>query len=473
MSILVNWNSTGYLIPTVGENDWGLVLSNFLLDLGNNAAVKTATGALSFAATGSPTLRSQSDRAHDYLNVKDFGAALDGVTNDAAALQATRAVAHNDQTIIMGAGQLLKTFNPSSGPSTVLWKLDGTKFPGGVATVFGIGANDTVETVLGGGKFIARNNTSALATGPVLRLDMTNNYAGGGGGNVFSNLKVNTTSTNAAIGFSWGVNSALTSNSIAGTNSQDVSVAASIFRGGAAATWQFFGQTVDSTGLSPNSSSAIVGTEQNIICNGVENVNTNWSPGTGGRVGIHFSVGAYQPPVWTPLAVRVATMPASVVTPTVVNPFTYVCTTSGTSSASEPAWPLAIGATVTDGTAVWTCSATINTQVSRLLNFSGDATATVGTGIFTDVNHYNAILDFSFATLTPYLGSKPAAIRLAANMPIDFSANQTLAGQNQHTLLFDSVTSKLFYQVAGVNKFSIDNSGNIRCAGTVTGSVTP
>ena len=33
----------------------------------------------------------------------------------------------------------------------------------------------------------------------------------------------------------------------------------------------------------------------------------------------------------------------------------YKCTTAGTSAAAEPTWPIVYGATVTDGTAVWTC----------------------------------------------------------------------------------------------------------------------
>jgi len=36
-----------------------------------------------------------------------------------------------------------------------------------------------------------------------------------------------------------------------------------------------------------------------------------------------------------------------------------------------------------------------------------------------------------------------------------------------------AASSKLFYAVGGVAKWSVDASGNMRCAGTVTGSVTP
>lgn len=41
--------------------------------------------------------------------------------------------------------------------------------------------------------------------------------------------------------------------------------------------------------------------------------------------------------------------------PPVRNGFAYQCTTAGTSSGTEPTWPTTLGATVNDGTAVWTC----------------------------------------------------------------------------------------------------------------------
>jgi hypothetical protein len=40
-------------------------------------------------------------------------------------------------------------------------------------------------------------------------------------------------------------------------------------------------------------------------------------------------------------------------------------------------------------------------------------------------------------------------------------------------LQYRAATGKLYYVVGGVDKFSIDASGNVRAAGTITGSVTP
>jgi hypothetical protein len=53
--------------------------------------------------------------------------------------------------------------------------------------------------------------------------------------------------------------------------------------------------------------------------------------------------------------------------------------------------------------------------------------------------------------------------------------NQTIAldSAGTHTLHYDTTAGKLYYQVSGVNKFSIDDSGNMKAAGTITPSTTP
>jgi len=66
-----------------------------------------------------------------------------------------------------------------------------------------------------------------------------------------------------------------------------------------------------------------------------------------------------------------------------------------------------------------------------------------------------------------------AAVRMSAGHIVDFNGGPALNSAAGNYLRYETATSKLFYYVAGVAKWSLDASGNMRCAGTLTGSVTP
>jgi hypothetical protein len=99
------------------------------------------------------------------------------------------------------------------------------------------------------------------------------------------------------------------------------------------------------------------------------------------------------------------------VVPPNANGFYYKCTTSGTSGATLPLFPLIVGNTVTDGGAVWTCWGTVNafpapvSQPSAHLNLaSGLASAeyavsavniTNGVRVTTSLN--GALTDLNFS----------------------------------------------------------------------------
>lgn len=69
----------------------------------------------------------------------------------------------------------------------------------------------------------------------------------------------------------------------------------------------------------------------------------------------------YGPPAGTtPWAATTAYITGPFVTPPVATGFYYECTTSGTTGATPPSFPVVVGATVADGSAVWTCIAPIN-----------------------------------------------------------------------------------------------------------------
>ncbi len=77
---------------------------------------------------------------------------------------------------------------------------------------------------------------------------------------------------------------------------------------------------------------------------------------------------ACDPPVWASGTYAVG----DVVKPSTFNGLVAKCTTAGTTGTVEPTWPTAAGATVTDGTAVWT-----------MVSNYGLASATLGTADFT------------------------------------------------------------------------------------------
>ena len=93
-------------------------------------------------------------------------------------------------------------------------------------------------------------------------------------------------------------------------------------------------------------------------------------------------------------------------------------------------------------------------------------------GVAASTQAYQA-LDTRGAIVPTGYGSPFAAVRMQAGQIIDFNGGAALNSAAGNYLRYDSATSKLFYVVNGVNKWSVDASGNMRVAGTVTPSVTP
>ncbi|QRE72676.1 hypothetical protein [Methylobacterium aquaticum] len=115
------------------------------------------------------------------LNVRCFGAKLDGRSDDSAAFSAARSAAP-DGVIDVPAGLINLTMGVSGGPSTsVLWRMNGNKYPDKKTPVYGVGT-DIVETLLPfNGKYLSRSQTDR-ETGAVLtvRQDITHSTVGTG-----------------------------------------------------------------------------------------------------------------------------------------------------------------------------------------------------------------------------------------------------------------------------------------------------
>ena len=115
---------------------------------------------------------------------------------------------------------------------------------------------------------------------------------------------------------------------------------------------------------------------------------------------------------------------------------------------------------VTDGTAVWQFGGTYHGTVGSILYTAGDED--IGT-VIGGVNPIdNAVID---TTGYSFQGNA-AALRMGIGQKIDFTGNQTQAGQNQHTLDYENGVW-LFHSPGG-KAFKLDDSGDGTFDGTMT-----
>jgi Pectate lyase superfamily protein len=266
-----NWRSLQYTTSGTARLRY-MVGANEMWSV-SDAGVTTFNGPLNYIATGSITSRSAQDRAHDWINVKDFGAPLDGTNFDNAAYTAARTATATNGTVFIPPGKQRLSATPTGGPATpVLWRAEGVTFPDGTTPVTGIGT-DTVESFFAGNKFFGRTSSFA-AIAPVLRVDDTINHAGGSGANNITTLKVNTTTASTPgeglIGVAAVVNenrtttaNNFTSVAVAGYNVRSVNSLQALCYGA-----NFY--TTDTTGSPSSVGGQACGIEVDVIANGLD-----------------------------------------------------------------------------------------------------------------------------------------------------------------------------------------------------------
>jgi hypothetical protein len=125
-----------------------------------------------------------------------------------------------------------------------------------------------------------------------------------------------------------------------------------------------------------------------------------------------------------------------IVTPITKNGRKYTCTTAGTSGATEPTWPTTVGNTVTDGTAVWTCSEMSQANIlSRLVALDGtNQTTTYGANRFINIATTTSITVISIAT-----ASGVATITTSANHGITTGTQVVISGCTGTALRYNGV----------------------------------
>lgn len=237
---------------------------------------------------------------NDTRNVKDFGAKLNGTTDDTAAFAAARAAAPvgpNITTVmhVAGYGPLNVTSLPtSSNGSQVLWTMDGALTKSG-APITGIGT-DTVENVWNGSRWYTRANTSP-ASQPLVQIDDNVNHTGGEVGEVMDALHVNCVlpSTGGDMNtFDWCISSTIYSSATG--PGEHLALDSTAFRppnalsdgrGARAVLDAGYDEVNDQTGQAANYSGSVVGRETDVYANDTD----NGPPSYGNRIILSLNAG--------------------------------------------------------------------------------------------------------------------------------------------------------------------------------------
>jgi hypothetical protein len=255
---------------------------------------------------------------------------------------------------------------------------------------------------------------------------------------------------------------------------QDVAIQSTVNQYGSDSSWLFDGYSRDLSGMPPNDFSQ-VGIELDQSANGPDDPRASYDPLHTYRMFLAFDPGPMEWKGWEARTTYVApgnNEPGSIIQQKNLSGVLsiYKATTGGLSGATIPAFP--DKGTVKDGTVVWTYEQISGVEYGRgiwLDNGYGkwpvpDATVSYGSGFATDALFQDAVVDMSEATLAH---PTSAGIRLAPNMPIDFSGNGTAAAQNLRVMQYTEKASAMTYSVKGNVALSIADTGLVSFPGQI------
>lgn len=183
-------------------------------------------------ALGSTTSRTLSQRFADTVNVKDFGAAGDGIQDDTAAFQAAYNAANAAATILIPYGQY-KITSPLSSAKFVRWLSFGATNPGGTVP---LSLPGVVETQFGT-RSLNRKTLTTATEGAVLELQRVGSHTGGTNGYVTTAFSAYTSALAGSKNFEWTSLSIIDNYSTLADGSENVAIYGQALKRASGKSW--------------------------------------------------------------------------------------------------------------------------------------------------------------------------------------------------------------------------------------------
>jgi len=258
---------------------------------------------LTSTTTGTTTSRLMSDRFGDWLNIKDYGAKLDGTTSDTSAVNAALHAASANDTIWFpnGSGNMSLVWGGVTGgpQSPLLWKIDGT-MSGGARINRAFSRNnigDLFENFYAGSKFLSVMSAKPDQP-PILHLEYASNVVGGSPGAIHLPILITAQDNVDAVTSMWGLGVSM--NSYADVNDpanwpQQVGVSSSLHKYGAAWCSGIHITASDHQNEATSTAGTLLGMEIGHHVNGADDGGLSGAAGV--RYGIHLSQSEQLSPV--------------------------------------------------------------------------------------------------------------------------------------------------------------------------------
>lgn len=258
----------------------------------------------SVTASSTTTSRSMADRASDILNIKDFGAKLDGVTDDGGAFTAVKNKAVSGQTIFVPFGpngnntMNTSVLPPSTADKINFWWLFGKTLPNKYP-IFNLGYDPIFSTI--GNGFWFHRDKSYPNSSPLIRIDASFDDAGGAVGGTSAAVSEDCNVGNEQLNnFVWCHITTMSSSSLGPSENVGNAIyvtrpkgALSDNKGARGELWSLNTSVADRTGRGARYSGSLVGYELDISGSGVGGVdNADFNEQVGNRIGLQFAINA-------------------------------------------------------------------------------------------------------------------------------------------------------------------------------------